>query len=200
MSRISDFNPKRNPICSNNRQGFLTVTAPFLPPGIFGRLSVVAAEHGAAQLYHGCDRCIAEYIVEAGAALFNTHFVVINTYLGVISGVKHRPSSSSSPQKTPRSKRGLQRELHARLEFILMPRANLDDIARELVAHDGRMLSYIGMHALVLGAEDGTLVGGHTDAVGYDLDQNLIIADFRQFKGVQTQDHSQHADVQPLLS
>lgn len=68
-----------------------------------------------------------------------------------------------------------------------MLRANLDDIARELVTHDGRMLSYIGMHALVLGAEDGTLVGGHTDAVGYDLDQNLIIADFRQFKGIQTQ-------------
>ena len=162
MSRISDFNPKRNPICSNNRQGFLTVTAPFLPPGIFGRLSVVAAKHGAAQLYHGRNRRIAEYIVEAGAAghfaqlcrrifhlagvdkvqvdavlllnlcgreqrlgayqtvlvhmsqrpwtdvtlqrtqahrtgachddqrsaLFNTHFVVINTYLGVISGVK----------------------------------------------------------------------------------------------------------------
>ena len=83
------------------------------------------------------------------AALFNTHFVVINTYLGVISGVKHRPSSSSSPQETPRSKRGLQRELHARIEFILMPRANLDDIARELVPQDGRMLSYIGMHALV---------------------------------------------------
>ena len=51
-------------------------------------MSVVAAKHGAAQLYHGCDRCIAEYIVEAGAALFNTHFAVINTYLGVISGVK----------------------------------------------------------------------------------------------------------------
>lgn len=30
-----------------------------------------------------------------------------------------------------------------------MLRANLDDIARELMTHDGRMLSYIGMHALV---------------------------------------------------
>lgn len=30
-----------------------------------------------------------------------------------------------------------------------MLRANLDDIARELVPYDGRMLSYIGMHALV---------------------------------------------------
>lgn len=31
-----------------------------------------------------------------------------------------------------------------------MLRANLDDIARELVTHDGRMmLSYIEMHALV---------------------------------------------------
>ena len=81
-----------------------------------------------------------------------------------------------------------------------MLRANLDDIARKLVTHDGRMLGNIGMHALVLSAEDGALVGGHADAVGYDLDQNLIIADFRQLKGIQTQDHSQHTDVHLLLS
>ena len=68
-----------------------------------------------------------------------------------------------------------------------MLRANLDDIARKLVTHDGRMLGNIGMHTLVLGTKDRALVGGHTDAVGYDLDQNLIIADFRQLKGIQTQ-------------
>ena len=133
--------------------------------------------------------------------------MVINTHLGVISGVErtdraaHRLGKRRLVVGTPLVvKRRLQRELHARLELILMLRANLDDIARKLVTHDGQMLGNIGMHALVLGAEDGTLVGGHTDAVGYDLDQNLIIADFRQFKGIQTQDHSQHADVQPLLS
>ena len=68
-----------------------------------------------------------------------------------------------------------------------MLRANLDDIARKLVTHDGRMLGNIRMHTLVLGTKDRALVGGHADAVGYDLDQNLIIADFRQLKGIQTQ-------------
>lgn len=65
--------------------------------------------------------------------------------------------------------------------------AHLDNIARELVAHDGRMLGNLGMHALMLGAEDGALVGGHTDAVGYDLDQNLVVADLGQLKGIQPQ-------------
>ena len=164
------------------------------------------------------------------AALFNTHFVVINTHLGVISGVErtdraaHRLSKrrlvvgtplvleqaakfhnlsrndavgriaaeelvgiAGAPHRALVVERRLQRELHARLELILMLRANLDDIARKLVTHDGRMLGNIRMHALVLGTKDGALVGGHTDAVGYDLDQNLIIADFRQLKGIQTQ-------------
>ena len=68
-----------------------------------------------------------------------------------------------------------------------MLRANLDDIARELVTQDGRMLSYIGMHALVLGTKDRALVGGHADAVGYDLDQDFVVTDFRQLKGIQPQ-------------
>ena len=164
------------------------------------------------------------------SALFNTHFVVINTHLGVISGVErtdraaHRLGKrrlvvgtplvleqaakfhnlsrndavgriaaeelvgvSGAPHRALVVERRLQRELHARLELILMLRANLDDIARKLVTHDGRMLGNIGMHALVLGTKDRALVGGHADAVGYDLDQNLIITDFRQLKGIQTQ-------------
>lgn len=68
-----------------------------------------------------------------------------------------------------------------------MLRANLDDIARKLVTHDGRMLGNIGMHALVLGTKDRALVGGHADAVGYDLDQDFVVTDFRQLKGIQTQ-------------
>ena len=77
---------------------------------------------------------------------------------------------SGAPHRALVVERRLQRELHARLELILMLRANLDDIARKLVTHDGRMLGNIGMHTLVLGTKDGALVGGHADAVGYDLD------------------------------
>ena len=68
-----------------------------------------------------------------------------------------------------------------------MLRANLDDIARKLVTHDHGVFMHVLGHALMLFAQHGALVGGHADAVGYDLDQNLIIADFRQLKGIQTQ-------------
>ncbi len=37
-----------------------------------------------------------------------------------------------------------------------MLRANLDDIARKLVTHDGRMLGNIRMHALVLAQYQGS--------------------------------------------
>ena len=164
------------------------------------------------------------------AALLDAHFVVINTHLGVISGVErtdraaHRLGKrrlvvgtplvleqaakfhnlsrndavgriaaeelvgvSGAPHRALVIERRLQRELHARLELILMLRANLDDITRKLVTHDGRMLGNIGMHALVLGTKDRALVGGHADAVGYDLDQDFVVTDFRQLKGIQTQ-------------
>ena len=160
----------------------------------------------------------------------NTHFVVINTHLCVISGIErtdraaHRLGKrrlvagtplvleqaakfhnlsrndavgriaaeeligiAGAPHRTLVVKRRLQRELHARLELILMLRANLDDIARKLVTHDGRMLGNIGMHAPVLGTKDRALAGGHADAVGYDLDQDFVVTDFRQLKGIQTQ-------------
>ena len=43
------------------------------------------------------------------------------------------------------------------------------------------------MHALVLGAQHGTFVGRHADAVGDHLDQDLVLFDFRQFKFHQAQ-------------
>lgn len=44
---------------------------------------------------------------------------------------------------------GLQGELHAGLELVLMRLAHLDDITGELVTHDGGVLGYIRMHTLV---------------------------------------------------
>ena len=82
---------------------------------------------------------------------------------------------------------GLQGELHAGLELVLMRLAHLDDITGELVTHDGGVLGYIRMHTLVTSAEDGALVSRHTDAIGNDLDQDLIVLDLRQFKSIQTQ-------------
>ena len=82
---------------------------------------------------------------------------------------------------------GLQGELHAGLELVLMCLAHLDDITGELVTHDGGVLGYIRMHTLVSSAEDGALVSRHADAIGNDLDQDLIVLDLRQFKSIQTQ-------------
>ena len=81
----------------------------------------------------------------------------------------------------------LQSELHAGLELVLMCLAHLDDITGELVTHDSGVLGYIRVHTLVAGAEDGALVSRHADAVGNDLDQDLIVLDLRQFKSIQTQ-------------
>ena len=47
---------------------------------------------------------------------------------------------------------GLQGELHAGLELVLMRLAHLDDITGELVTHDGGVLGYIRMHTLVSSA------------------------------------------------
>ena len=65
--------------------------------------------------------------------------------------------------------------------------AHLDDIAGKLVTHDGGVLCHIRVHTLVTGAEDGALVSRHADAVGNDLDKDLVILDLRQFKSIQTQ-------------
>ena len=65
--------------------------------------------------------------------------------------------------------------------------AHLDDITGELVTHDSGVLGYIRVHTLVAGAEDSALVSRHADAVGNDLDKDLIVLDLRQFKSIQTQ-------------
>ena len=65
--------------------------------------------------------------------------------------------------------------------------AHLDDITGELVAHDGGVLGDIRVHTLMTGAKDGALVSRHADAVGNDLDKDLIVLDLRQFKSIQTQ-------------
>ena len=82
--------------------------------------------------------------------------------------------------------RGLQGELHAGLELVRMLCADLDNIARKLMAHDGRVVGDVLVDTLVLGAEDRALVGRHADAVGHDLDQDLIVFDLGQFEFVQT--------------
>ena len=83
--------------------------------------------------------------------------------------------------------RGLQGELHAGLEFVRMLGANLDNVARKLMAHDGRMLSDILVDALMLDTQDSTLIGGHADTVGYHLDQNFVVLDLGQLKLLQTE-------------
>ena len=65
--------------------------------------------------------------------------------------------------------------------------AHLDDVTGKLVAHDGGVLGNVGMDALMAGAKDGALVGGHADAVRNNFHQDLIILDLRQLKGIQTQ-------------
>ena len=65
--------------------------------------------------------------------------------------------------------------------------AYLDDVTGKLVAHDGGVLGNVGMDALMAGAKDGALVSRHADAIGNDLDQDLIVLDLRQFKSIQTQ-------------
>ena len=65
--------------------------------------------------------------------------------------------------------------------------ADLDDITGKLMAHNGGVLGHIRVDALVAGAEDGALVSRHADAVGNDLDKDLVILDLRQFKSIQTQ-------------
>ena len=82
--------------------------------------------------------------------------------------------------------RGLEGELHAGLELVRVLCADLDDVARKFVAHDRRMLGNVLMDALVLYAEDGALIGGHADAVGHDLDQDLVVLDLGQLKFLQT--------------
>ena len=77
---------------------------------------------------------------------------------------------------------GLQGELHAGLELVLMRLADLDDITGKLMAHNGGVLGHIRVDALVAGAEDGALVSRHADSVGND-----VILDLRQFKSIQTQ-------------
>ena len=82
---------------------------------------------------------------------------------------------------------GLDGELHAGLILVLVFRAHLDDIAGELVAHDGGVLGHVGVDPLVAGAEDGALVGGHADGVGHHLDQDLVLLDGGQLKGIDPQ-------------
>ena len=81
----------------------------------------------------------------------------------------------------------LQCELHARLEPILVLLSYFDDVSCHLMSHDGRMIRHIFMHALVRGAQDGTFVGGHTNAVGYYFYQDLIILDLGQLEFFQPQ-------------
>ena len=82
---------------------------------------------------------------------------------------------------------GLQGELHAGLELILVVLANLDDIARKLVTHDHGVFMHVLGHALMLFAQHGALVGGHADAVGNHFRQNFIVRNFGQLKFLGTQ-------------
>jgi len=65
--------------------------------------------------------------------------------------------------------------------------AHLDDVTGKLVAHDGGVLGNVGMDALMTGAQNRALVGGHADAVRNNFDQDLVILDLRQLKGIQAQ-------------
>ena len=77
---------------------------------------------------------------------------------------------------------GLQGEPHTGLILILVLFADLLNNAGELMTHDGRMIGYIIMHALMLFAQHGAFVSGHADAVGHNLDQHFIVLDLGKFE------------------
>ena len=57
------------------------------------------------------------------------------------------------------------------------------------MAGDGRVLSRVRMHALVLGAQLGHLVGGHADRVRYYLHEHLVVLDGGKVELLKAQIH-----------
>ena len=65
--------------------------------------------------------------------------------------------------------------------------SHLNDLAAELVSYDGGVFGHVVGHALMLCALDGGLVGGHTNAVGYHLEQYLVLLHLGKFKFLKAQ-------------
>ena len=85
--------------------------------------------------------------------------------------------------------RRLDGEALAGLILVLPVLTDLGDHAAEFMADNGRMLSDIIGHALVLGAFNGGLVRAHADGVGNDLDLNVVRTDLRQLDLLEAQIH-----------
>jgi len=80
----------------------------------------------------------------------------------------------------------LDGELVTRLELILPPGADLDDLSGELVADDRRILGDVIRHPLVVGGLMGGLVGRHAEAVADNLREDLIILHHGEFELFET--------------
>lgn len=63
----------------------------------------------------------------------------------------------------------------------------LYDVSRKFMSHDGGMVRHILVDAFVAFPEDGAFISGHADTVGYDLDKDLVVCDFRKLKFIQSQ-------------
>ena len=75
------------------------------------------------------------------------------------------------------------------VKLILPLRADLDQLAAELMTDNDRMLGDVLGNALVIRALHGGLVGGHADAVGDHAREDLILPDRRKLKFLKAQIH-----------
>ena len=82
---------------------------------------------------------------------------------------------------------GLNGKLVAGLELVSPLSADFHDLAAELMADDHGVFCHIIGNTLVVGTLNGSLVGGHADAVGNDMSQDLIVLDLGKLELFQSQ-------------
>ena len=155
--------------------------------GVNAHLGVIVGMESADVAAHGLGqgRVVVRFagVLEQAAQLH--HLGGDDGVLGVAA--EELVGISGGPHGALVVQRGLQGELHAGLELILMVLTDLDDVAGELMAHDGGMIGHVVMHALMGGAQGRALVGGHAQGVGDNLGKDLVVGDLRQLELVQTQ-------------